>query len=189
MDGSRRRRASLLAVSAAGALLLAACGGSGGAGGPYGGGGGGGGNAGGSSSGGAQSPNGIATQKISGIGTVIDTSQGFTVYHLKTETGGQIMCTGSCTGIWPPLLANGSVDAHVGGFPGTFATISRPDGGTQLTYDGMPLYTYSGDTKPGEANGQGIQGVWFAVSPSGSNTPTSGSSGSGSSGGGRYGYG
>ena len=69
------------------------------------------------------------------------------------------------------------------GTSGTFGTIKRPDGTTQLTFDGMPLYTYSGDSAAGQANGQGVQGVWFAVTPSGS------TSGNGSGSGGGYGSG
>jgi hypothetical protein len=68
---------------------------------------------------------------------------------------------------------------------GTFGTIKRPDGSTQLTINGMPLYTYSGDSASGQATGQGIQGVWFAVAASG--TSTSGTGSGGSSGGGGYG--
>ena len=63
----------------------------------------------------------------------------------------------------------------------------RPDGTTQLTINGMPLYTYSGDSASGQASGQGIQGVWFAVSASGSSTSAAGSGGSSGGGGGGYG--
>jgi predicted lipoprotein with Yx(FWY)xxD motif len=124
----------------------------------------------------------IGTRSISGVGTVLDDAQGLTLYHLKTETNGHIQCTGSCASTWPPLLAaGGTAPAAPSGVSGTFGTVKRPDGGTQLTFDGWPLYTYSGDTGPGQANGQGIQGVWFAVT-------TSAKSG-GASSGGHGGYG
>ncbi len=106
----------------------------------------------------------VGSESLSGIGSVLDNSNGFTLYHLTTENSGQIQCTGSCVGVWPPLMASGaSVPSSMAGLPGTFGTIARPEGGTQVTYDGMPLYTYSGDTGPHQSNGQGIQGVWFAV--------------------------
>ena len=131
----------------------------------------------------------IASSDVSGVGTVLVNDAGFTLYHLKTETPGKIVCTGSCVGVWPPvLLPAGVMAAHAGtGLPGTLGTIHRPDGGTQVTYNGFPLYTYSGDTAAGQANGQGIQGVWFAVTSTGGGaTPPSAS---GSSGGGTgYGY-
>ena len=67
----------------------------------------------------------------------------------------------------------------VWGVTGNLGTVMRPDGGTQVIYDGFPLYTYSGDTGPGQDNGQGIQGVWFAVTASASGS-------SGGAGGGGY---
>jgi predicted lipoprotein with Yx(FWY)xxD motif len=111
----------------------------------------------------------LLSASVSGIGTVLEASNGFTIYHLTTEVGGQIKCTGGCRATWPPILApTGALPALPDGVPGTLATIDRPDGGVQLTLDGMPLYTYSGDSGPGQSNGQGVGGVWFAVSPSGS---------------------
>ncbi len=117
----------------------------------------------------------VGSESLTGIGKVLDNSRGFTLYHLTKEQNGQIQCTGSCVGVWPPLMASGAaVPSSMAGLPGTFGTIARPEGGTQVTYDGMPLYTYSGDTGPHQSNGQGIQGVWFAV-------PTASSPGSATS--------
>jgi len=78
-------------------------------------------------------------------------------------------------------LVPGNVPPTVPGVSGTFGTIERPEGTTQLTFDGMPLYAYSGDTAPGQANGEGVQGVWFAVTASGTEGVSS-TSGSGSGG-------
>jgi predicted lipoprotein with Yx(FWY)xxD motif len=129
----------------------------------------------------------VGTDKVPGIGTVLDDAQGLTLYHLTTETGGKIECTGSCATAWPPVLVTGSLPKATGTLTGTFGTVKRPDGTTQLTYAGMPLYTYAGDPKPGVATGQGLQGVWFAVMPSGSSAsgrmPTTNGGSSGISGG------
>jgi predicted lipoprotein with Yx(FWY)xxD motif len=116
----------------------------------------------------------LLSASISGIGTVLEASNGFTIYHLTTEVGGQIECTGGCRATWPPVLASGAVPALPGGVPGTLSTVNRPDGGVQLTFNGMPLYTYSGDSGPGQSNGQGIGGVWFAVTSSGTTVPPAG---------------
>jgi len=125
----------------------------------------------------------VGTRSISGIGTVLDTSKGLTLYHMKPETNGQIKCTGSCTSTWAPLLASGgTAPTAPAGVSGTFGTVKRPDGGEQVTFDGMPLYTFSGDTGPGEANGQGLEGIWFAVT-------TAAKAGAGGSSGGHGGYG
>jgi len=133
---------------------------------------------------GGPSPSGkdtVDSKSISGLGSVLVNSQGFTLYHLRTETSSNIQCTGSCVSTWPPMLlpAGTSAPTEGSGATGKLGTVTRPDGGTQVTYDGFPLYTYSGDTGPGQANGQGIQGVWFAVT-------ASGSGGSGGAGGGGY---
>jgi len=108
------------------------------------------------------------------VGTILVNAQGFTLYHMKTETASSIQCTGACEGVWPPLLAAGGSPKPGPGVTGTLGTTPRPGGAVQVTYGGQPLYTYSGDTSPGQANGQGIQGVWFAVTASatGSTSPT-----------------
>lgn len=132
----------------------------------------------------------VGVTTIGSLGQVLDNSKGFTLYHLTTESGGKIQCTGSCVSVWPPMLVSGAVPSAPVGISGTFGSIKRPDGTTQLTFDGMPLYTYSGDSAAGQANGQGVQGVWFAVTPSGSNPSggsSPGSSGGGGGGGGGYG--
>lgn len=127
----------------------------------------------------------IATSSVSGVGTALVDDKGFTLYYLKTETSGKIMCTGSCASAWPPvLLPAGTTSATAAsGVSGKLGTIQRPDGGTQVTYNGMPLYTFTGDQSPGQANGQGVNG-FFAVTPSGS----SGGTGGGGTGGGGGGY-
>lgn len=142
-----------------------------------------------SSGGGSPSPSGTAlsvqTDSVSGIGVVLANGAGLTLYHNTKETGTKIVCTGGCASFWPPVLVTGSLPQDTGTIKGTFGTIMRPDGSTQLTINGMPLYTYSGDSASGQATGQGIEGVWFAVSASG--TSTSGAGSNGSAGGGGYG--
>jgi predicted lipoprotein with Yx(FWY)xxD motif len=118
---------------------------------------------------GGSTANQVGTESLSGIGTALDDSRGFTLYHLTTEKNGQVQCTGSCAGVWPPLLVtSGGAPTATAGLTGSLGTIKRPDGSVQVTYNGMPLYTYSGDSGPHQANGQGVQGVWFAVTASGS---------------------
>lgn len=142
-----------------------------------------------SSGGGSPSPSGTAlsvqTDSVSGIGVVLANGAGLTLYHNTKETGSTIVCRGGCASFWPPVLVTGSLPQDTGTIKGTFGTIMRPDGSTQLTINGMPLYTYSGDSASGQATGQGIEGVWFAVSASG--TSTSGAGSNGSAGGGGYG--
>ena len=141
--------------------------------------------AGGSSS---QSPGGggvatltVNTGSVKGVGTVLVDAQGLTLYYLKGETASNVKCTGGCLSTWPPLLFSGS-GSPTGGMhvTGTLATVNRSDGkGTQVTYNGLLLYTFAGDSAPGQAKGQGVAN-FYAVTPS--------MSASGSSTGGRYGY-
>jgi predicted lipoprotein with Yx(FWY)xxD motif len=172
-----RLRAGLAVIPLA-VLLLAACGRSSG-------------NT--SSGGGSPSASGTAfsvqTDSVSGIGTVLANGAGLTLYHNTKETGTKIVCTGGCASFWPPVVVTGSLPQDTGMIKGTFGTIMRPDGTTQLTINGMPLYTYSGDSASGQATGQGVQGVWFAVSASGTSTSGAGSGGSSGGGGGYGGYG
>ena len=133
----------------------------------------------------------LAMKTINGTAVVTD-AQGMTLYWFVPDTSTASKCTGSCATYWPPVT--GTVTAG-SGVTGTLGTITRPDGTTQATYDGHPLYTYIGDTAPGQAKGNGKNlsgGVWYEMTVSGAkpatgtsgSTPTSTSTG----GGGGYGY-
>jgi predicted lipoprotein with Yx(FWY)xxD motif len=114
----------------------------------------------------------IGTSSVPGVGTVLVDAKGFTLYDLASEAGGTIMCTGSCASNWPPLLLPAgmmSATAGSGVSASKLGTITRPDGGTQVTYNGMALYLFVGDQSPGQANGQGVAG-FHAVTPSGSSS-------------------
>jgi predicted lipoprotein with Yx(FWY)xxD motif len=116
--------------------------------------------------------------------TVLTNAAGFTLYWFVPDTSTTSKCTGSCATYWPPVKGPAAAGS---GVTGTLGTITRPDGTTQATYDGHPLYTYAGDTAPGQAKGNGLNvsgGLWHEVTVSGSGAPAS--SPSASSGG--YGY-
>jgi predicted lipoprotein with Yx(FWY)xxD motif len=108
------------------------------------------------------------------LGTILVDSQGHTLYRNTKESNGTIVCTGSCAQLWPPLVLLPGVATPTGGsgVTGRLATVTRPDGSTQVTYDGMPLYRYASDTKPGDTNGQGFGGIWFVVLASGGSPTT-----------------
>jgi predicted lipoprotein with Yx(FWY)xxD motif len=95
---------------------------------------------------------------------VLTNTKGLTLYTLSGETKGKFICTGSCLKVWPPLLVAGGTKPKG---PVTLGTIKRPEGKTQVTFKGMPVYTFTGDSKKGEANGEGLKdvGVWHAVTP------------------------
>jgi len=133
----------------------------------------------------------LAMKTINGT-AVVTNAQGMTLYWFVPDTSTASNCTGACATYWPPVT--GAV-TEGSGVTGTLGTITRPDGTTQATYDGHPLYTYVGDTAPGQAKGNGKNlsgGVWYEMTVSGAkpatgtsgSTPTSTSTG----GGGGYGY-
>lgn len=113
----------------------------------------------------------LATATDAKLGPILVDGEGRTLYHFTKDVNGTIACTGTCASTWPPFLVTGAApQAPAGG--GTVATVTRPDGGTQVTFNGAPLYRYSGDTKAGDTNGQGIGGLWFVVSPTAAATTT-----------------
>jgi predicted lipoprotein with Yx(FWY)xxD motif len=121
-------------------------------------------------------------------GTVLVNAQGRTLYWFAKDTSTKSNCTGSCATYWPPVMGTAVAGAGAS-LPHSFGTVKRAGGQTQATYDGHPLYTYSGDTAAGQINGNGINasgGRWWAVTPSGSSlrAKKSSKSGSGSGGGG-----
>jgi predicted lipoprotein with Yx(FWY)xxD motif len=116
---------------------------------------------------------------------------GRTLYHLTSEKSKKFVCTGGCATVWPPLtVPKGSKPvAGQGITKSKLGTIKRPDGRIHVTYAGLTLYRYSGDSKAGQANGEGIQNVWYAISPSGALVKKASSSGGGGYGGGGDGRG
>jgi predicted lipoprotein with Yx(FWY)xxD motif len=96
--------------------------------------------------------------------TILTTTKGRTLYSLSAETNGEFVCTRSsgCLSVWHPLKVPAGV-RPIG--PVKLGTISRPDGGIQVTYRGRPLYSFGGDTAPGQINGQGLKdvGTWGAA--------------------------
>jgi predicted lipoprotein with Yx(FWY)xxD motif len=96
--------------------------------------------------------------------TVLTTTKGRTLYSLSVERNGKFICTASCLSVWHPLLVPAGVRPTG---PVKLGTVERPEGGTQVTYKGRPLYRFGGDTKAGQANGEGIKdvGTWHAASP------------------------
>ena len=88
---------------------------------------------------------------------------GRTIYGLTNDTQHNSTCVGACAMTWPPVLVGKGWTAPSGFDRSLFSTIVRGDGTRQLVAGQWPLYTFSGDTKPGDANGEGSGGVWFAV--------------------------
>jgi predicted lipoprotein with Yx(FWY)xxD motif len=109
----------------------------------------------------------VLSRTINGT-TVLTSSAGFTLYWFGPDTSTASKCTGSCATYWPPVAGPATAGP---GVTGTLGTITRAGGTVQATYDGHPLYTYAGDTAPGQAKGNGLNasgGVWHEMTVSGS---------------------
>jgi predicted lipoprotein with Yx(FWY)xxD motif/plastocyanin len=102
-----------------------------------------------------------------GIGNYLVNGSGFTLYRFLKDTpgNGTSVCNGTCAKFWPPFYTSNLV-LPAGLDKSDFGVITRADGTKQVTYYGSPLYYYASDKKPGDTNGQGIGGVWFAYARS-----------------------
>jgi predicted lipoprotein with Yx(FWY)xxD motif len=110
-----------------------------------------------------------ALLKIASIGgvSVLTNARGYTLYWFVPDTPAKSTCYGTCAVYWPPVLG---APAASPGVTGKLGTIRRSDGAAQVTYDHHPLYTYVGDSAPGQASGNNINlngGLWHEMTVSG----------------------
>ncbi|MFF0298868.1 hypothetical protein ACFYST_35955 [Kitasatospora sp. NPDC004614] len=130
----------------------------------------------------------LMTEHNGTLGTLVTDGQGFTLYRFDQDTNNPSAthCTGDCATLWPPELTTGSGAPALKGIDAKLvSTVTRPDGTHQVTLNGWPLYRYTPDTKPGQTNGQGVGGTWWATTPTGDKAmPMAGSGPSMPSGGG-----
>jgi len=119
------------------------------------------------------------------LGTVLTNAKGFTVYWFAKDTSTSSTCAGACAAAWPPVIGMPQAASGVK-LAGKLGEIQRSNGTMQATYDGHPLYLFAGDSAPGQANGNGINGfgaLWYAIKIGASTTASTGVSGtSGNSG-------
>ncbi len=114
----------------------------------------------------ASAGGGLKAVQIGGV-SVLANARGLTLYWFAPDTPTRSVCNGSCAAYWPPV--KGPVTAGPG-VPGRLGTIKRSDGSAQATYDGHPLYTYVGDSAPGQAHGNNLNlngGLWHEVTTAG----------------------
>jgi predicted lipoprotein with Yx(FWY)xxD motif len=115
-----------------------------------------------------------------GLGKILVNSRARTVYLFTKDTGTTSTCFGACATNWPPLGVTAKPTVGSGAKASLISTTTRSDGKPQVTYNGHPLYTFSGDEKAGDTNGEGVNafgGNWYVVSPSGNQIATNTSTG------------
>jgi predicted lipoprotein with Yx(FWY)xxD motif len=106
----------------------------------------------------------------SSLGKILVDSKGRTLYLFMKDSGKKSRCFGDCAANWPPLRVSRKPTAGSGVRASLLGTTRRSDGKRQVTYNGHPLYRFAGDSKPGDTNGQGLDGFgarWYVVTPSG----------------------
>jgi predicted lipoprotein with Yx(FWY)xxD motif len=149
-----------------------------------------------SNSGGSGTPAGasgsatISARNVTGVGMALVNGSGDTLYFADQESSASIHCVNACLQFWTPLTVDsGLTPTAGGGVSGALATVNRPDGTTQVTYNGKPLYTFSLDTAAGQAKGNGFKDAfdgtefhWHAATSTGAATAAPSSSS-------QYGYG
>jgi predicted lipoprotein with Yx(FWY)xxD motif len=178
MMGMRR---TALFLAAAPALFAVACGG--------------GGNKPATVNAGAGTPPTLTAHNVAGLGDIVVDNSGHPLYSPAEESSGTIMCTASCAAIWPPVVVDaGTTPTAATAVNGRVGTVMRPDGKTQVTLDGHPLYRFSRDGSGDKATGNGLsdafgghQFSWHAVDADGSPLPTSSPTSGNSGGYGGYG--
>ena len=119
-----------------------------------------------SSSGGAS----VVSTKTSSMGTFLVDASGRALYLWDADHDSKSTCTADCANDWPPLTTTGTPKASGGAKSSLLGTTKRADGSLEVTYAGHPLYTFAGDTKPGQTNGEGSNGFgapWWIVSTGG----------------------
>ncbi|MCU6479121.1 putative lipoprotein with Yx(FWY)xxD motif [Arthrobacter silviterrae] len=108
-------------------------------------------------------------------GDIVVNGQGMTVYVFDKDIkgSGKSSCSGPCQDLWAPVAA-GQGTPVLDGVTGTAGVITTASGKKQLTLNGMPLYLFSKDAGPGDAKGQGVKNVWWAVNPAGEKVTAAG---------------
>jgi predicted lipoprotein with Yx(FWY)xxD motif len=110
----------------------------------------------------ATGPDVLKARNVGGVNLLTD-ARGLTLYWFAPDTSTKSVCYGSCAAYWPPVTGTPSAGP---GVTGTLGTIIRTGGTKQATYDGHPLYTYIGDSSPGQASGNNLNlngGLWHDV--------------------------
>jgi predicted lipoprotein with Yx(FWY)xxD motif len=167
-------------IGVAAAAMLAACGGGGGS----------------ATAMSATGGNAVSTMNVGGVGTVLVDSSGNALYASDQESAaGKVLCTGACNSFWQPVTATGKSTSS-GSIGAKLGSVKRPDGTTQVTYNGDPLYTFTQD-QSGEVTGDGFkdafggqQFTWHVVTVgnAGSASTSGGGGSASSSSGGGSGY-
>jgi predicted lipoprotein with Yx(FWY)xxD motif len=130
----------------------------------------------------------VSVDSLGDAGDVLVDADGAALYTPDQEANGKILCASNdCTAIWKPVTASGGSPTGSSDIESDLGTLKRPDGDTQVTFDGKPLYSFT-EEGPGEVTGDGFEDdfdgthfVWHVVTPTGASSGSTGGSGDSSS--------
>jgi len=117
----------------------------------------------------AASKQALVTTRKTKLGTILVNAQGRSLYLFLKDKNGKSACSGACAKAWPPLMTTGKPRAAGGANAKLLGTTKRSNG-TQVTYNGHPLYTFFQDTKAGQTNGEGstaFGAAWYVMGTNG----------------------
>jgi predicted lipoprotein with Yx(FWY)xxD motif len=112
----------------------------------------------------------LAAKEVADVGTVLTDAEGYTLYRFDEDTAQPptATCVEACAEKWPPVVVDPQGTLELDGVErDAIGLVARPDGATQLTVGGWPVYRYAQDPEPGVADGEGVGGTWHAVAPDG----------------------
>jgi len=105
----------------------------------------------------------IALREGTSVGTVLVDADGMTLYTTDQEADGSIRCVDECVGIWLPVTVTATAPSAPDAVAGDIGTVERPDGSTQATFDGAPLYRFSFDKQPGDVTGEAVADTFAGI--------------------------
>ena len=117
----------------------------------------------------AASKQALVTTRKTKLGTILVNAQGRSLYLFLKDKNGKSACSGACAKAWPPLMTTGKAKA-AGGVNAKLLGTTKRSNGTQVTYNGHPLYTFFQDTKAGQTKGQGSNffgALWYVMGTNG----------------------
>lgn len=106
----------------------------------------------------------VGVKSKDGIGNYLTDEKGMTLYRYTLDKPGKSVCAGLCVDKWPVFFID-EITVPAGVKIADFGMITREDGKKQATYKGLPLYYFVKDIKAGDTKGQGINGIWYVVTP------------------------
>lgn len=112
----------------------------------------------------------LTVHEVANLGTVVTDGAGHTLYRFDEDNSkpSTATCIDDCAATWPPVIVNPEGKLSLKGVQqSAVAMVQRPDGASQLTIGGFPVYRFSGDQAAGAVGGQGVDGAWFAITPEG----------------------